>query len=88
MQAYEGMSQGDISKTLQNQILKQNNLLRILQEEPEHVSYQSGYDTKLGLGQRQLGRSVESVDSKFFEDNKKWILDEVQKYLEGAEVKE
>jgi hypothetical protein len=24
------------------------------------------------------------VDSKFFEDNKNWIMDEVKNYLEGA----
>ncbi len=31
-----------------------------------------------------MGRSIESVDSKFFEDNKNWIMDEVKNYLEGA----
>ena len=31
-----------------------------------------------------MGRSIESVDSKFFEDNKTWIMDEVKNYLEGA----
>jgi len=40
------------------------------------------------MGQRQLGRSVESIDSKFFDDNKNWIMGEVQKYLSGVELRQ
>jgi len=39
--------------------------------------------SNLGLGQRTLvGRSIESTDSKFFDDNKNWIIKEVGKFLE------
>ena len=88
MQYYEQLGNGDLGKTLQGCILKQNQLLKILQEEPEYKNYTSGFDSKLGMGQRQLGRSVESIDSKFFDDNKNWIMGEVQKYLSGSELRQ
>ena len=48
MQFYEGLGAGDLTKTLQSSIVKQNSLLYILQEEPEFKSHLAGYETKLG----------------------------------------
>ena len=50
MQFYEQLSTGDLTKTLQNNIVKQNSLLHILQEQPEFKSHQIGYETKLAQG--------------------------------------
>jgi len=56
----------------------------MLQEEPESKSYGTGqYTTNLGHGKKESsGRHLESMDTKFFVDNKSWILKEVENFLE------
>lgn len=70
------MSKGDLGLHLKNTIVKQNDLLKLLQEEPDTINYGTGaYHSNLGMGsQSPVNRSVEATDSKFFEDNKKWIM--------------
>lgn len=91
MSFYEQLSKGDLSQNLKNTIVKQNDLLKLLQEEPDTISYGTGaYHSNLGMGSHSpVNRSVEATDTKFFEDNKKWIMQEVGNLIkEEADVEQ
>ena len=83
MSFYDKLAKGDLATQLKNTVVRQNDLLKLLQTEPDAKSYQIGlYQTQLGQGSTTGGRGADSMDTKFFVDNKAWILKEVAKFLD------
>ena len=98
MQFYDSMV-SDPKKHIQNKIIEQNEYLRMLQEEPIASKYTtSAYLTKPGLAKLDPAKDsilmpngdAEMQKPKFYEDNKYWLVDEVDKYLtkNKSDVKE
>ena len=88
MEFFDSM-QHDVRKHIQNKIIEQNSYLRMLQQEPQSSKYGTGaYRTKPGLAKLDPTKDsilMPSGDSemqkpKFYEDNRYWIIDEVDKY--------
>jgi hypothetical protein len=79
----------DVKTTLQNTVIQQNAYLRMLSEEPLSALYSAAqYQTRPGQARLDPEREtlvpfgdLESQKPKFYEDNKYWLLDEVEKYM-------
>lgn len=97
MQFYEQMAEEPRIK-IQNTIIEQNRLLRILQEEPVAFSHNSrAYQTKVNTkvsaassliaNQESQGAEkcrAEVADREFFDKNGFWLTGEVSAYLEES----
>ena len=62
-------------------------MLKILQEEPMPVKFGANeYKTAAGQGpnQEKADNSLEAHDPKFFDENKYWLLSEIDRYLGRA----
>jgi hypothetical protein len=89
MDQYQAIAEThDLRGCLQGKILAQNKLLRMLQTEPQTRKFGlEAYATKPGKSQNPSNTSLEAQGPQFFADNKMWILNEVDKYLQSARSK-
>ena len=98
MQFYDSMA-ADVRKHIQNKILEQNEYLRMLQDEPIASMYSANaYQTKPGLAKLDAAKDgilmpsgdAEMQKPQFYEDNKYWLVEEVDKYLDknASDIKE
>ena len=89
----------DVKKHIQNKIIEQNEYLRMLQEEPIASKYSANaYQTKPGLAKLDPAKDgilipngdAEMQKPQFYEDNKYWLVEEVDKYLDknASDIKE
>ncbi len=80
----------DVKKHIHNTIIAQNAYLKMLQDEPISSKYQSSaYLTKQGkakidpdFGNLMLNGDAEMQNPQFYDDNKYWLMDEVEKYMD------
>ena len=88
-----GANSSDVQRQLTNIILAQNNYLSMLKEEPLSAKYGSkDYLTQPGNARLDTAQDSERlltcIDNEmqqpaFYDDNKYWLIDEVEKYMKA-----